>query len=647
VYELGRVDIFDVAATTPSEADLAGYDAVLVWSDVPFADPVALGDSVATVVESGRGVVLAGGAFAKGTELQGRFQSQGLSPLLGSGAVVSPGGNLGIVATDSAFQYLPGPTVGNLALYGYRSLNGGSASTRVDGFTVRPQAVEIAHWDVIPRKPALVEIEPPIGGQGRVAALNLFPPNSLVDPTSWDATTDGGKLLDGAIKWVVGFVKDVQCENADVFQDLNCNTIDVFDEPLIDGCPGYDNNDYFWDYNRFGCDFPTSLYDQDGDLLSQGTIQVFPPNGTIPWEVFALTCDKCPDYYDPNQYDHDCNGDYYQTPDGVGDLCDACPYVDGDPDQQNSDGDCFGDVCDNCRYISNANQLDADNDGEGDACDDCPSVANPSSDPGSGSQPDADFDGVGDACDNCVDVPNPDQAETDGDGLGDACDDCALIPNDKQTDSDDDGVGDACDNCPGFESLDITDQDGDGVGDVCDDCVTVPNGDQMDADRDGFGDACDDCPYYGNQSQIDSDGDGRGDECDDCAQIPNEDQRDTDDDGIGDACDNCLVRDNPDQFDRDGDGFGDICDLCLYVSTPDNVDSDGDGLGDECDNCPDIVNKDQADEDLDGKGDACDTLAIRGGGQVKPPSQGCETAPGAGGAGLVLLALAARRRRAR
>jgi Thrombospondin type 3 repeat len=660
VFEIGQIDLFDVSVSTPTDADLAPYDAVLVYAtDVPFADPIALGDSVASVIEDGRGAVLAGRAFALGFALEGRFLSQNLSPFTTLGNPVSPGGNLGIEAADPSFEYRSGPTIGHITLYGFDAFLGGTGSYRVDGLELRPQAEIVANWDVNPAVPAVVTLEAAIDGDGRVAALNLFPPNSVVDSASWSADSDGGVLLDGALKWVARWEKPVICENAELFQDLNCNTIDLSDEPTIDnssdtcqaevdpvtGVP-YDSNDYYWDYNRFECDYPVTDFDPDGDLLSFGVHQVFPPGGTLPWATGTFTCDKCPDDFDPNQYDYDCVS---FTADLVGDLCDACPYV-GDPDQLNSDSDCLGDACDNCKFTANADQLDRDGDGDGDPCDKCPDVYDPSADgPGTNSQPDLDTDGVGDACDNCLDAPNGAQEDADGDGLGDVCDNCMGVANILQLDTDQDGVGDVCDNCPGIASLDITDQDGDGVGDVCDNCERTENVDQADIDLDGFGDACDNCIFFGNRNQSDLDLDGLGNECDLCPQLPDLDQTDSDQDGFGNLCDNCPYRINETQEDSDGDGFGNSCDFCLFTYDLANLDQDGDGVGDACDNCIDVANKDQVDGDGDLFGDVCDGELIRGGGELKPPSEGCSTGAGSASAGwpLLLAGLLLRRRRAR
>src|SRR5262249_31282570 len=133
-------------------------------------------------------------------------------------------------------------------------------------------------------------------------------------------------------------------------QDLNCNGIDVSDEKPVDltdpaclantGADGLPlpNSDYYFDYWSYGCKYPITGNDTDGDGLSYGTL-TFPPGSQNPDLVVVLNCDNCPDDPNNDQLDSEC--------DGVGDVCDNCPDVQN-ADQHNQDGDQWGDACDSC-----------------------------------------------------------------------------------------------------------------------------------------------------------------------------------------------------------------------------------------------------------------------------------------------------------
>ena len=200
-------------------------------------------------------------------------------------------------------------------------------------------------------------------------------------------------------------------------QDLNCNGICVEDELALpkddpDCLAAYDtrpNADYYWDIKSYGCKYPVDFLDYDdksgkmlgppGDGYSAGRLQS-PPDTKFPDVLVILSCDNCPDTYNPSQADLDC--------DGIGDECDVCP-ADFDPLQLDGDGDKVGDLCDNCVAEVNTDQSDQDVDNIGDLCDNCISIINPF-------QTDGDEDDAGDECDNCVYIPNSTQEDNDNDG---------------------------------------------------------------------------------------------------------------------------------------------------------------------------------------------------------------------------------------
>ena len=681
--DFDQIDVFDVGVFTPTLVDLQRYYAVFVYSEAPFADPVALGDVLGDYVATDHGVVLAVGAFAEGTELGGRFVTEGHQPVT-TGPLSFPGGNLGHVILPEHY-WLPGGIYGHDTVYGVNFFDGGSLSIQVADLDLVPPAYVTMEWEN--GEPLTVVMDPADPTVGRTVAVNLFPrPETINDPPR-DWVGDGDRIISQALLWTLGVGRIQGCYNDYATQDFNCNGVDVSEEVAIDvtlpdcddrdpwtGEP-VDNNDYYYDYFTWGCTYFVAGDDIDlnfgmepstGDLLlgndpmtpssicdsppcSLGTIDV---NGS---STATLSCDNCPFDYNPDQADKDC--------DSIGDLCDNCPE-DNNTDQQNicpftgfPDGDCIGNACDNCICTPNPDQSDLDDDAVGDVCDNCILTFN-------GDQADTDVcpdgfpDGWGNACDNCPDICNPGQGDVDNDTVGDECDNCIGVANPDQSDVDADGMGDACDPCPQLPVQDPTnplvqndhaDPDLDGVGNACDNCADYPNEDQRDYDNDGAGDTCDNCADQINGDQSDSDGDGVGNVCDGCPFAADSFQEDTDEDGVNDACDNCPEDSNPKddetgtQRDIDQDTIGDTCDNCPAAINVDQADRDGDRVGDSCDNCPDESNPDQFDEDGDGLGDLCDILAIRGGGA---PSQGCDVAGGgAGWLGAALGALALLRRR--
>ncbi len=700
--EFSSIDIIDVAFDVPSALELENYHAVLVYSELTFADAPGLGDSLAEYIEAGHGVVFLSGAFATGTAIEGDVVAKGYMPV-SNGFMTFPFLLEPLTSVQTVgYQWLSGPIFGHQTNYGINVLDGGQASAHVQGISVAPGAFVTAEWSN--GVPLIIAKEQTDPDHGRTVAVNLWhhwwdpPPfGSDYHPFGWTIGADGDRAMSQPLLWALGYEKPFStCLNTDLFQDLDCDGFDVSDEVSVDPdepvygpwididndgtmderqllgtCADrvdpdtnqpYDNDDYYFDFESHGCTYWLGNDDCDGDLLTGfvspmgpftgpdfltgtdrpvGQIAIPTPDGGAAG-TNTLTCDNCPKDFNPDQLDLDC--------DNVGDLCDNCLYTVNN-DQRNDcngfpDGDNVGNACDNCICAANPDQSDVDRDTVGDACDNCvntPNVDQANGDPPPPGEP-AD---PGDACDNCPLIYNPGQGDVDFDGAGDVCDNCELIPNPDQLDSDGDGRGDACDACA-FSDADAganePDEDGDGIGDTCDNCILLENLDQEDVDFDGHGDICDNCPTFSNIAQTDTDEDGWGDICDTCPDIFDPEQPDRDGDGVGDLCDGCPDVFDAGVIDSDNDGITDVCDKCLLTPSVGNVDSDGDGVGDDCDNCPSDPNPTQQDNDGDGLGDLCDVFALRGGGEV---TEGCSTAPTAPTAGLVMLlgVLTLRRRR--
>jgi MYXO-CTERM domain-containing protein len=653
---LARVDIYEIAGATPTSADLAPYDAVLVYAEQQFEDPDGLGDLLADYVDGGGGLVVGAYAFSNGHNLGGRLASGGYVPLTLNGTDSGPTG-------PQRMERLPYALGIHEVFFGVVQVYGGTGSFHTRGVSVAPGAELLATWQDGDPFVAVKE-----AGAGRVVALNFFPPSNALAPIFpparelWDAvyyppdgsdpipTTQGATLMVSSIIWTLN--QTTTCFNSTILQDLNCNGIDQAYEPPVDPtafqCDQADplvNQDWYFDFNNFGCKYEVSGQDQDGDLLGDTPTQVFPDDFSPFPDLVGPTCDNCPMDFNPDQRNIEC--------DGAGDLCDGCPTI--EDDGQDLDGDGLPNSCDNCALVPNPGQEDDDYDLVGNACDNCATL--PNIDQADGGVPDDSAegqrpDGVGNICDNCVNKYNAGQTDADSDGVGDVCDNCPSVPNPDQTNSDSDPLGDACDLCPGDGRQNLKDTDGDGVGDICDKCKFDPDPLQTDVDGDGQPDACDSCPLVAG-AQADGDGDGTGDPCDNCPDFPNEDQVDVDADGVGDVCDNAVSVFNPGQEDSDfgpnasgqlvprPDGVGDVIDNCAQIYNPAQEDRDGDAVGDICDNCPSDGNNSQSDSDSDGTGDVCDYRIRGGGAEVKCSVGGVD----AGWAAMAALALALRRRR--
>lgn len=170
----------------PSEDLLEDYDAVLVWSRGPFADPVAVGHHLADYVDVGGGVVVA--AYANDDAVQGldgRFVAEGYLPLAG-----------GEPRSPAPAQLVP-ERPEHALLRGVDQLDLGTHGVGMAGVELPSGAVLVASTS---GGEALVGVQY-VGGRP-VVGLNLYPPSNEATPGGWDRGTDGATLLANALRYV-------------------------------------------------------------------------------------------------------------------------------------------------------------------------------------------------------------------------------------------------------------------------------------------------------------------------------------------------------------------------------------------------------------------------------------------------------------
>ncbi|HMX67353.1 MAG TPA: thrombospondin type 3 repeat-containing protein, partial [Microthrixaceae bacterium] len=385
---LGRVDVFEVAEATPDAADLEGYDAIVTYTEMPYQDPVRVGNLLADFVDRGGGLVVMAHAFSANRAIAGRIVTGNYMPFSVDGADSGKVGPMGMQPVGSVLRPIGPEGVHEIMLNVVR-FYGGPGAFHSTGIRVTPGARRIAEWENGDPLAAVKE-----NGSGRVVGLNFFPPSNFFAPQyapardNWDAiaypegadpfaTTNGGQMIASSILWAINTT--ATCFNTTIIQDYNCNGVDVTYEPDVDpAAPMCDqgqpkpNQDWYFDFTNFGCEYEVSGNDQDGDFLGGQPQQIFPEDLSPFPDFVGPTCDNCPEDWNPDQRDVEC--------DKQGDLCDVCPTL---ADMgMDFDADEVGDDCDNCPTDPNTDQGDHDYDIVGDACDNCPELYNPGQEDG-------------------------------------------------------------------------------------------------------------------------------------------------------------------------------------------------------------------------------------------------------------------------
>jgi hypothetical protein len=180
-----RIDVIDVASTTPTLAALQQYDAVLTWSSSPYGNPSGLGDALAAYIDDNRGVVEAVFSSDPGANLhlEGRWASEHYRPLA-----------LGATSTAAAPLSVLPVVPGHALLSGVSSFNGGASSLHSVA-SLDAATTLVANWSN--GQPLAAFGTKPSGG--RVVGLNMYPPSSDAESGLWDRDTDGARLMANAL----------------------------------------------------------------------------------------------------------------------------------------------------------------------------------------------------------------------------------------------------------------------------------------------------------------------------------------------------------------------------------------------------------------------------------------------------------------
>lgn len=169
--DLTVIDIVDVISSTPSLATLLNYDAVLVWSNSNYFNPVALGNVLANYVDAGGGVVLATFSwYGPSFDLEGRIMTD-YSPF------AQQDDNLYTTADMSWYNA------------GHPIMEGVSVVAEYyrDNVTLTAGAELVAEW---------ADGNPFVATKGHVVGMTLFPP-----PLQW--TGEVPTLIHNALLWSV------------------------------------------------------------------------------------------------------------------------------------------------------------------------------------------------------------------------------------------------------------------------------------------------------------------------------------------------------------------------------------------------------------------------------------------------------------
>lgn len=184
--QFDAISLFDARTATPTLATLRTFDAVLVFSDAQFLDPVTLGNNLADYVDDGGGVVSAAFSISSSYPITGRWTS-GYACIVAN-STIAPLAPSSLDLASIPDQYHP-------ILLGVGSFSGGSRSFHMSQNNVASGATIVARWT----DASVLAAIGPLPGR---ADLNFYPPSADARPDLWSTSTDGTKLMVNALLYV-------------------------------------------------------------------------------------------------------------------------------------------------------------------------------------------------------------------------------------------------------------------------------------------------------------------------------------------------------------------------------------------------------------------------------------------------------------
>jgi len=184
IYATGKfasVSYINLYYYTPTLSEVSAFDAVMVFSNFPYANNTQVGNVLADYVDNGGGVVASMFEHGGSYKLGGRWYNEHYYLIDQSSVSYGPR------------QYL-GTYVSSPILEGVSSFDGGAYSYRPSGTSIAEGAELVASWT--DGKPLVVTKT--INGTRRVD-LGMFPISSDYYYESWNPSTDGALLMANAL----------------------------------------------------------------------------------------------------------------------------------------------------------------------------------------------------------------------------------------------------------------------------------------------------------------------------------------------------------------------------------------------------------------------------------------------------------------